>query len=49
MNEIAALGYVLGILIFAYIIRKKRKSMVQDRIEKLKTEQSELKEDKQHD
>jgi len=49
MNEIAALGYVLGILIFAYIIRKKRKSLIQDRMDKMKSKKHNLEEEKQHD
>lgn len=36
MNLIAALGYVLGILIFAWIIRRKRAAMIKDRMNKMK-------------
>ncbi|MCF7809317.1 MAG: hypothetical protein K9N38_12450 [Candidatus Marinimicrobia bacterium] len=49
MNLIAALGYVLGVLIFAYIIRRKRGTMINDRVNKLMTKQRKLEKEKQND
>lgn len=49
VNLIAALGYVLGVLIFAYIIRRKRGTMINDRVNKLMTKQRKLEKEKQND
>ena len=46
MKLIAALGYVVGILIFAYFFRRKRKSLIRSRMDKMKSKRMNLEEEK---
>ena len=49
MNLIAAFGYVIGVLLFAYFIRKKRQSLMQTKTDKMMSHRKKKEEDQPHD